>query len=59
MCVCVCVSVCLVSCNLGGYFILLVVESMVGKNTNTSNKKIMAIFGKTSSLQRNGCVKPQ
>ena len=39
--VCLSVCVCLLPCNLGGYFVLPIVEPMAGNNTNPSDKELI------------------
>ena len=38
------VSVCLFPCNLGGYFVLFLVEPMAGKNASLSDKQLWRFF---------------
>ena len=43
---CLSVCVCVFPCNLGGYFVSLLIEPMVRKNVSPSDKTIVAIFEK-------------
>ena len=60
MCVCVCLSVCLLVRNLEEYFVSLLVEPIAGKNVSPSDKQLWRFLKivLVAVLQRNRRVKP-
>ena len=55
MCVCVCVSVCLLVRNLGEYFVSLLVEPIAGKNVSPSDKQLWRFLKNVLVAEKSQC----
>ena len=55
VCVCVCLCVCVLPRNLGDSFVLLLVESIAGKNVSPSDKKLWQFLKNILEAEKSQC----